>query len=143
MEKLILVGSTYFFKNYEDFKSKDIDKLILVDNPNSFYYSRQITTSNSCLFEWRRMSPRRFINHTLKFNNGMELGKFLVPEFVREIGFTIDDLKELKPVLKNLDDKHKYLEVIYNAYLINNDFVLTKEQRDIAYNVYKEARNGI
>lgn len=55
----------------------------------------------------------------------MQLGKFLVPTFIEAIGFTIDDLKKLQPLLDNLDDKHKYEKVIYNTYIQNNDFTLT------------------
>ena len=53
---------------------------------------------------------------------------------------SIDDLKRLKPIIAKLDDKHKYEEVIYNAYLENNDFVLTDEQRQEAYRVYNKYR---
>lgn len=67
----------------------------------------------------------------------MQLGKFLVPTFIEAIGFTIDDLKKLQPLLDNLDDKHKYEKVIYNTYIQNNDFTLTDEQLQKAYLKYK------
>ena len=34
MNKTFLVGSTYFFNTIKDFKSKDIDKLIIEDYDN-------------------------------------------------------------------------------------------------------------
>ena len=39
-----------------------------------------------------------------------------------------------------MDDKHKYEKLIYDAYLKNNDFVLTDEQRIDAFNEYKKER---
>ena len=143
MNNRILVGSNYFFKNYNDFQPKDTDYVLLVDNPSSFYFSKQTTTSNTCLFEWRNMSPRRFINFSLKNKCGMELGKFLVPEFCNAINFDFYHLQELRPLLEYLDNKHRYLEVIYNAYMDNKGMYLTDEQRDLAYAKYKEARNGV
>ena len=70
----------------------------------------------------------------------MVIGKFLVPEFCAEIGFTIEDLPRLEPLLAKLDEKHKYEEIIYNAYIENNAFVLTDEQRAAAYESYKVSR---
>ena len=69
------------------------------------------------------------IDVTLFRNFPMEIGKFLVPEFIKEFKLSIDDLKKLEPIVAKLDDKHKYEEVIYNAYLENNDFVLTDEKQ--------------
>lgn len=70
----------------------------------------------------------------------MVIGKFLVPEFCKEIGFTVSDLERLRPLIAKLDDKHKYEEVIFNSYLQNGDFILTSEQRDAAYLMYRESR---
>ena len=39
--KRFIVGSTYFFNCYEDFKSKDKDYAVIVDNPKGFKYTRQ------------------------------------------------------------------------------------------------------
>ena len=71
----------------------------------------------------------------------MVIGKFLVPEFCAEIGFTIDDLPLLQDIVNNLDENHKYEEIIFKAYLTNRDFSLTQEQRDEAYRCYKQSRN--
>lgn len=70
----------------------------------------------------------------------MQIGKFLVPEFVQEIGFTIEHLKKLKPLAEKLDGRHKYEKVIYDAYIENGAFKLTEEQRSKAYEQYKLAR---
>ena len=136
----MLVGSNVFFKDIEGFTSKDIDILEFVDNPTDFKNVRQFKFPHKCVFQWRKMPVNELIDITLFRDFPMEIGKFLVPEFIKEFKLSIDDLKRLKPIISKLDDKHKYEEVIYNAYLENNDFVLTDEQRQEAYRVYNKYR---
>ena len=136
----MLVGSNVFFKDIEGFTSKDIDILEFVDNPTDFKNVRQFKFPHKCVFQWRKMSVNELIDITLFRNFPMEIGKFLVPEFIKEFKLSIDDLKRLEPIIAKLDDKHKYEEVIYNAYLENNDFVLTDEQIQEAYRVYNKYR---
>lgn len=143
MDKWFLVGSTYFFHDMPGFCSKDIDRLVLVDNPIGFKNVRQISGQNACLFEWRRMSADEFIACALDSRLPMTVGKFLVPEFCREIGLTIDHLKKLASVFEQLDDKHKYEQIIYKAYIDNNNFILTSEQKQEAYEVYKMYRKEV
>ena len=140
--KDILVGSSYFFQGKENFKSKDKDYVTLVDNPCEFKYVRQ-TSSSYCLFEWKRMTADEFVTYALSKGPAMQLGKFLVKEFVEEIGFTINHLKQLQPLVDNLDKKHLYEKVIYNAYIENNKFELTEDQLNVAYTSYLEARTKI
>ena len=136
----ILIGSQYFFSCYDDFKSKDIDELRIVET-NDFSQIRQITGQGKCLFLMKRHPAKEdYINWALKSNVGMVVGKFLVPEFCAEIGFTINDLPRVAPLLDKLDDKHKYEKIIYDSYIENGSFTLTKEQRDRAYKSYKESR---
>lgn len=85
------------------------------------------------------MSPEEFITVTLHCS-AITLGKFLVPEFNKEIGFTISHLKQLKPLVDKLDNKHLYEKVIYDSYILNNDFYLTEDQLMQAYNEYKKYR---
>ena len=136
----MLVGSNVFFKDIEGFTSKDIDILEFVDNPTDFKNVRQFKFPHKCVFQWRKMPVNELIDITLFRNFPMEIGKFLVPEFIKEFKLSIDDLKRLEPIISKLDDKHKYEEVIYNAYLENNDFVLTDEQIQEAYRVYNKYR---
>ncbi len=136
----ILIGSTYFFSDYEDFDSKDIDEIQIIDT-NEFSQVRQITGQGKCLFQMKRHSSKeKYIDWALKSDLGMVIGKFLVPEFNAAIGLSIADLKRLSPLLKKLDDRHKYEEIIFNSYIENGNFTLTKEQRDLAYQSYKETR---
>lgn len=136
----ILIGSTYFFSEYDDFQSKDIDEIQIIDT-NEFKQMRQITGKGRCLFQMKRHSSKEeYIDWALQSQLGMVLGKFLIPKFCSKIGFTIKDLPKLKPLLELLDDKHKYEAIIFNSYVENGDFTLKKEQRDLAYQSYKETR---
>ena len=136
----MLVGSNVFFKDIEGFTSKDIDILEFVDDPADFKNVRQFKFPNKCVFQWRKMPIDELIDITLFRNFPMEIGKFLVPEFIKEFKLSIDDLKRLEPIISKLDDKHKYEEVIYNAYLENNDFVLTDKKKKKAYSMYNKYR---
>lgn len=138
--KSILVGSTYFFKGLEGFKSKDTDRVVLVDNPVGFKYMRQSSDGSKCTFEIARLPKEVLIEKALQTKTPMLLNRFLVPEFCNEIGFTVDDLEQLRPLCERMDEKHKYLNVIFNAYLENNSFTLTEAQRQAAYEEYKLAR---
>lgn len=142
MSNKILIGSSYFFSGYDDFNSKDIDEIEIIDT-NEFQQMRQITGQGKCLFFMKRHSSKEeYIDWALKSNLGMVIGKFLVPEFNAAIGLSVEDLKRLSPLLEKLDDKHKYEEIIYNAYLENKAFVLTQEQKDLAYKSYRETRRN-
>ena len=121
----MLVGSNVFFKDIDGFNSKDVDILELIDNPIGFKNNRWIKFPHKDVFQWRRMPIKEFIEITLSNNIPLEIGKFLVPEFIKEFNLSINDLKKLQPLIENLDDKHKYESVIYYSYLQNNDFYLT------------------
>lgn len=136
----MLVGSNVFFKDIEGFTSKDTDILEFVDNPTDFKNVRQFKFSDKCVFQWRKMPINELIDITLSRNFPMEIGKFLVPEFIKEFELSIDDLKRLEPIINKLDDKHKYEEVIYNSYIKNNAFYLTDKQLKNAYEIYLKYR---
>lgn len=136
----MLVGSNVFFKDIEGFTSKDIDILEFVDDPTDFKNVRQFKFPNKCVFQWRKMPIDELIDMTVSRNFPMEIGKFLVPEFIKEFKLSIDDLKRLEPIIAKLDDKHKYEEVIYNSYIKNNAFYLTDKQLKNAYEIYLKYR---
>lgn len=136
----MLVGSNVFFKGIDEFKSKDIDILELVDNPIGFKNQRQFKFKDKCVFQWRRMPVNEFISVTLSNNVPMEVGKFLVPEFIEVMNITLDDLKKLEPLFNKLDDKHKYEKIIYDSYMSNRNFVLTEDQLNEAYKEYLKYR---
>ena len=137
---MILMGSRYFFQEYPDFSSHDTDTIEIVNN-DEFKNVRIIRGRGKDYFFFQERSKEQWILDTLAADLPMVVGKFLIPEFVREIGFTIKDLPRLKPQFDKLDEKHWYERIIYNAYLENGDFVLTQEQRDQAYAEYKRSRD--
>lgn len=132
----MIIGSTYFFSQYPNFQPHDIDELEIIDT-NEFKQVSQLTGQGRCLFRMKRHdSTEEYIDWALQSNIGMVVGKFLVPEFCEAIGFTINDLPRMQPLIDKLDYKHKYEEIIYNSYLENGSFILTQEQRDKAYESY-------
>jgi hypothetical protein len=134
------MGSQYFFSCYDDFKSKDTDEIQIIET-DEFKQIRQISGQGKCLFQLKKHNTKdEYIEWALKSNIGMVLGKFLIPEFCAEIGFTVEDLHTLRPLVEKLDDKHMYEAIIYDSYLQNGAFLLTTEQRDAAYKSYKESR---
>ena len=136
----ILVGSCYFFSCYEDFIPHDIDEVEIVDT-NELDQTQQITGQGYCLFSIQKQKCKDdYIDWALYCGLGMAIGKFLVPEFAKEIGMTINDLKRLAPLVAVLDEKHKYEKIIFDSYLENNDFILTDEQRLLAYRSYQKSR---
>lgn len=135
-----IMGSTYFFSCYDDFKSKDIDEIEIIET-NNFKWYRQLTGQGRCLFQLNKQkNTQDYIEYALQSKLGMVVGKFLIPEFCKEIGFTIKDLPKLRPLIDILDEGHKYEEIIYNSYIENNAFILKEEQRKNAYDCYKNSR---
>ena len=137
-----LVGSKYFFSCYEDFEPHDEDWVEIVET-QEFKEMRQIKDfkNNRCIFQMKKHSDiQEYIDWALKCQSGMVIGKFLVPEFNAAIGLSVVDLKQLSPLIERLDNKHKYEEIIYNAYIENDCFILTPEQRFAAYQSYKNSR---
>lgn len=135
----MIIGSNYFFQKFKDFKSKDKDYLYFVDKGNNYDFQKQITSSRKCEFYVVRKPKEEIIEFNLKLVP-MALGKFLIPEFNEEIGFTIEDLQKLKPLADNLDKEHQYEKVIFDYYIQNNEFSLTDDQLQEAYNIYKSVR---
>ena len=81
------------------------------------------------------------INNCIKSKDPIVVGKFLVPSIARDLGLTIDDLRRLEDTVTSLDEAHRYEGVIFHAYLENNDFILTDEQRREAFNTYSNNRH--
>jgi len=137
------IGSSAFFGEYPDFKSKDSDILYVMagwDAKASVLNFRK--DGKDCFFV--KDAPKdEMIQETLKADIPMRVGKFLVPAYAEYIGLTIDDLKQLEPLFVKLDDKHSYEKIIYDAYVGNSSFTLSDEQRKKAYEEYRLTRNSI
>ena len=136
------MGSTYFFKDYPNFFPNDTDYVELITD-DSVKGLMIIRGHGEDVFLYRKKDKEDMIKDALKSDLGMVLGKFLIPEFNEELGFTVEDLPRLEPLLSKLDEKHKYEEIIFNAYIKNQAFTLTQKQRDKAFDSYKESRRYI
>lgn len=141
MSKKILVGSRAFFSGCEGFRSKDHDYLELVETPNDFSWRREQSLRGVCTFSYKLEPAADMVRRTLESGDALLVGKFLVPEVAGAIGATVADILPLETLLPNLDKRHKYVAVIFEAVKQNNSFVLTEEQRDEAYEVYKQSKN--
>lgn len=142
MEKQIIIGSRAFFEGMPEFTPKDTDTLVWVADPKGFTNYRQTSISGQHIIEWRAMPKSELLAYSMREKaNGLEFGKFIVTEFAELIGLTIDDLKQLRDYyVKKIDDKQRYQLAICDAYIANNAFTLTDEQREKAYAIYSQAR---
>lgn len=136
------IGSSIFFSEYSDYKIKDIDWVAIFDIfPFENKKMMKVKIGNDDIFMYKpNISKQDFIDELYSTNVIMKVGKFLSSEFCKHFNITIEDLKSLEQFFDKLDDKHKYEKLIYKAYIENNDFVLTQEQRDKAYQEYKKYR---
>lgn len=135
------MGSRYFFEGYPDFNPHDTDTITLVDpNPN-FKRMMIIRGKGKDDYFFVRKPKEEMIQDALNSKLAMVFCKFLIPEFNQEIGFTIEDLPKLKPLVDRVDEKHIYARMIFDFYLENGSFILTQEQRDAAYKEYKRLRS--
>ena len=138
----ILIGSSVFFKEYSDFNPHDIDYVLFEDHPQLYKIFAHINTKSEDVFAYKQMSKDEFLEYELEHckKAKMAVGKLLVPELVKYMNITIDDLKKFKFAIDEIQEKHNYEKIIYDAYIKNNDFILTQEQRDKAYQEYKKYR---
>ena len=140
LKRRFRVGSTAFFSQYSDFVPGDVDEVEFEEEPKLYKNVMQFRKMDKtrCLFKWRKMSADEFVEYALRSKLPMEIGKFLVPDVAGYLGFTMDHLRKLKPIVDNLDERHTYEKVIYDSYLLNGGFFLTQEQRNDAYREYKK-----
>ena len=137
------VGSAAFFEGYyDDYMPHDRDYFYLSDNNKEpFLYFKLFKTKEE-YFIYRYLSKEDLLKHEFEGAKTfpMVAGKLLVPDICKYFGITLDDLKQFEDVFNNMDYKHQYEKIIYDAYMANNDITLTKEQRDAAYESYKQTR---
>ena len=132
------MGSSVFFGGMDGYKQKDRDILVLMDEwqLKSTNILNLKDKNGDDVFFHKIMPKNKFIESTLSGGVPMRVGKFLIPDFAKYIGLTIDDLKRLKPLIDAIDERHSYERIIYESYIENNDFNLTDEQRKKAYKEY-------
>lgn len=134
------MGSSYFFGDFPDYKVKDFDEISIMDTFVDKTNSLVLRKGTMDVFFYRNMDKEGFIKDALESNIPMRAGKFLIKEFSEYIGFTIEDLKRLKGLFYDMDDKHTYEKIIYDSYVENNGFYLTESQLKDAYDEYRRKR---
>ena len=134
--KTFIIGSRAFFTGMDGYVPKDYDELNIMDKFPFKGNVLNMKMNGKDAFFFRDMDKEGFIKDTLECGIPMRIGKFLVPEFAEYLGMTIADLKRLSTVIENIDEKHRYEKVIYDAYLENNEFCLNEKQRAEAYKEY-------
>ena len=142
--KKIVIGSYPFFHTYSDYHSHDKDYIVF-DNDSvksNRFMNVRLFKEKTDTYYFKDLPKEEFLKQELERikNIPMAINKFLVPEVCRYKGIKLQDLKPFEHLFEKMDDKHKYLGVIYQFYLQNGDFVLTQEQRDAAYHEYKKYR---
>ena len=136
-----LVGSRAFFEGMEGFEPHDYDWLYVMDSFGSLKKSRLIMHADGAdKILIPKMTKTQYIKDCIDSDFGMSVGKMFVPEFAKYIKLTPKDLKKLEAYMDKLDDSHSYYKIIYDAYIDNNDFTLTDEQRQAAFEQYKKYR---
>ena len=138
--KKYVVGSRAFFSGMEGFRSKDKDYLVLEDNPIGYNWRREQSLRGICTFYYKRLPVEQLVQRCLNARDALQLGKFLVPEVAAELRMSVDDIRPLETLLPLLDEKHRYYEIIFRAYMTNGSFTLTEAQRLEAYKSYTESR---
>lgn len=145
MSEKIKIGSAPFFEEYPDYVPHDTDYMLFVDEVGDKVLKIVITEDNQRIdyFYYKSgITKEELIQRELEECQlkPCHAGKFLVPRVVEEFGITLDDLRLFDDAFNNLDDKHTYEKIIYDAYIANGEFTLTQEQKDEAYNDYKLKR---
>lgn len=144
--KRFLIGSKAIFSGYKNFDdiTTDTDILIIDDEPIDYDIETQYHDSNDDTIHyirWKNMSKDELLfYHVHNVYMGTFIQKFLVPEYAEYLNLTIDELKSMERLLEFMDSKHEYEKVVFHAYVENNGFFLTPEQKEEAFQVYKKCR---
>lgn len=139
----ILVGSRAFFDGIPDFKPHDSDWVEFYDTSEvSFQYKNVLKAGRDCVFQLVRRPKQQRIDYSLAHERPFSLCMFLVPRICEEFGMDLHDLELLRPMRENLNYRHLYLGIIFDAYMENGSMTLTDNQRTHAYIEYMKARNN-
>lgn len=138
--KKYLVGSRAFFSGTEGFSPKDQDFLVLESAPLDYEWRREQHLRGVCTFFYKIEPPAQMVQRAVDSKDALQLCKFLVPEVAAELRMSVDNIRPLETLLPLLDEKHRYYEIIFRAYMTNGSFTLTEAQRLEAYQSYTESR---
>ncbi len=140
MNNRILVGSRAFFSGIEGFKTDNRNFIKLVTNKAALQVESKLSIHSNITYRMLREHATLMVDKAVESNNALLLGNFLVPQVAKEIGLTIQHLKDLLPLADSLPAKLAYQSIILQAYIENGSFSLSAEQRANAYAAYCSAR---
>lgn len=139
-QKRYLTGSRAFFDGMDGFNPHDTD---VVDfNPKMHHAVSQINNEEGVtVFRFKMDKAADIIDFFIQWPNpASQVCLLLVPDIAERVGMTVEDLPRLRPLIDALDERHKYIADIYEAYVKNNAFKLYKYQREKAFKTYLAAR---
>ena len=137
----ILSGSRAFFEGMPYFKPHDSDYVEIYESQDvDFTHKNVFKDGKDCVFQLVRHDADECIRWALEHERPMSICHYMVPDICNELGITIEHIAMLRPLRDNLDYKHQYLGIIFDAYIENNAIMLTDEQRYKAYIEYKRER---
>lgn len=139
--KDILVGSRSFFGSMPYFNSKDTDYVRFEKLPDGEIYQRLVGWKTD-YFIFGTTDKEVLLDFIESTGDYLHVAPFLSPAVCKIIGFRPEELPRIEKYVKLVPPKYRYYEKIYNAYVENDDFYLTEEQRAAAYKVYREARKN-
>ena len=146
MRKQFIAGSRYFFENYyNDYIIHDTDYVVIDDELDVNYRHEYDKETKTDYFIWKKHPPEWFVDNLIgKDGFALDVAKNLVPEVNEYLNFTMEHLKQVRPIVDKLEhhagSKYIYYKTIYDAYIENGSFALTDEQRLKAYDEYRKHR---
>lgn len=140
MYKKFLTGSCAFFRDFKDFNPHDTDYILLFKTPADIYKVAKYGHIDYFYMIEENFLEDLYVDLKNINKSKMCICSVLVPSIQKYFNYTLDDIKFIEEFIPLLDDKHKYLGIIYNGYKENNKFKLTKEQLNAAYKSYKKSR---
>lgn len=137
--KEYLTGSRAFFDGMDGFEPHDTD--VVVFKPKQWPFVVQCRKGDRTVFSLQGDTAAAILGHLESHPEpAMQVCMLLVPEIAERVGMTVEDLPRVQHLIDALDERHKYLAVIYGAYVKNKAFKLYKYQRAEAFKVYKQNR---
>ena len=145
MTRKFLIGSRAIFSGYKDFESisTDYDWLIIEDEPSKdyiLYDEDDEMVGKNHYIRWKNIPKEELLHFHKGCYTGTFIQKFLCPEYAEYLNLTIEELMSIGHMVNYLDDDHTYEKIVYDSYVENHGFFLTEEQKEKAYEEYKNAR---
>ena len=138
------VGSCSFFEgHYDNYVPHDYDFLVFSDIYDVPYRNMKHIRIEDYNIHNIPATKESLLEAELSLcetDSPMHAATVLSPEVCEYFGVTLEDINRFEPYIRTLTGKHEYLQMVYDAYVLNNAIMLTDEQRDDIYNNYKDSK---